>query len=69
AIANYVVGSGINTYLGIIPQVLGGPNFVKLMTEDVQEFIGAHFVFEKDPLVMVDKIMVDLEAKRVGLGI
>lgn len=69
SIANYVVGSGINTYLGIIPQVLGSPNFTKLLTEDCQEFIGAHFVFEKDPIVMVDKIMVDLEAQRVGLGI
>nr|WP_320024958.1 anaerobic carbon-monoxide dehydrogenase catalytic subunit [uncultured Acetobacterium sp.] len=69
SIANYVVGSGINTYLGVIPQVLGSPNFTKLLTEDCQEFIGAHFVFEKDPIVMVDKIMEDLEAKRVGLGI
>jgi len=69
AIANYVVGSGINTYLGIIPQVLGSPNFTKLMTEDCQEFLGAHFVFEKDPLIMVDKIMVDLEDKRTALGI
>lgn len=69
AIANYVVGSGINTYLGVIPPVLGGPNFTKLMTEDCHEFIGAHFVFEKDPIVMVDKIMEDMEAKRVALGI
>ncbi|MGL4606773.1 MAG: anaerobic carbon-monoxide dehydrogenase catalytic subunit [Eubacteriaceae bacterium] len=69
AIANYVVGSGINTYLGIVPQVLGSPNFVKLMTEDVQDFIGAHFVFEKDPMVMVDKIMEDMEQKRTALGI
>lgn len=69
SIANYVVGSGINTYLGVIPQVLGSPNFTKLLTEDCQEFIGAHFVFEKDPMVMVDKIMEDIEAKRVALGI
>ncbi|KAF5079027.1 Carbon monoxide dehydrogenase 1 [anaerobic digester metagenome] len=69
SIANYVVGSGINTYLGVIPQVLGSPNFTKLLTEDCQEFIGAHFVFEKDPMVMVDKIMEDMEAKRTALGI
>ncbi|MBC3887044.1 anaerobic carbon-monoxide dehydrogenase catalytic subunit [Acetobacterium paludosum] len=69
SIANYVVGSGINTYLGVIPQVLGSPNFTKLLTEDCQEFLGAHFVFEKDPLVTVDKIMVDLEDKRTALGI
>lgn len=69
SIANYVVGSGINTYLGIIPQVLGSPNFTKLLTEDCQEFLGAHFVFEKDPMIMVDKIMEDMEAKRTALGI
>jgi carbon-monoxide dehydrogenase catalytic subunit len=69
SIANYVVGSGINTYLGVIPQVLGSPNFTKLLTEDCQEFLGAHFVFEKDPIVMVDKIMEDMEAKRTALGI
>ncbi|MGE4508565.1 MAG: anaerobic carbon-monoxide dehydrogenase catalytic subunit [Eubacteriaceae bacterium] len=69
SIANYVVGTGINTYLGVIPQVLGSPNFTKLLTEDCHEFLGAHFIFEKDPMVMVDKIMEDLEAKRVGLGI
>lgn len=69
SIANYVVGSGINTYLGVIPQVLGSPNFTKLLTEDCQEFIGAHFIFEKDPIVMVDKIMEDMEEKRTALGI
>lgn len=69
SIANYVVGTGINTYLGVIPQVLGSPNFTKLLTEDVMDMLGAKFVFEKDPIVMVDKIMEDIEAKRVALGI
>jgi len=69
AIANYVVATGLNTYLGIIPQVTGSPEFVKLMTEDIEKVVGAKFVFEKDPMIMVDKIMVDIEAKRVALGI
>ena len=69
AIANYVVASGLNTYLGVIPQVTGSPDFVKLMTEDIEKVVGAKFVFEKDPMVMVDKIMEDIEAKRVTLGI
>jgi carbon-monoxide dehydrogenase catalytic subunit len=69
SIANYVVGSGINTYLGVIPQVLGSPNFTKLLTEDCMDMVGAKFVFEKDPNVMVEKIMEDLEAKRTALGI
>ncbi|WP_414732363.1 anaerobic carbon-monoxide dehydrogenase catalytic subunit [Acetobacterium carbinolicum] len=69
SIANYVVGTGINTYLGVIPQVLGSPNFTKLLTEDVMDMLGAKFVFEKDPIAMVDKIMVDIEEKRTALGI
>ncbi|MBK5245406.1 MAG: carbon monoxide dehydrogenase, partial [Eubacteriaceae bacterium] len=69
AIANYVVASGLNTYLGVVPQVTGSPEFVKLMTEDIEKVVGAKFVFEKDPMIMVDKIMVDIEAKRVALGI
>ncbi|MEG0377234.1 MAG: anaerobic carbon-monoxide dehydrogenase catalytic subunit [Eubacterium sp.] len=69
AIASYVVGSGLNTYLGIIPYVDGSPNFVKLMTEDLVEMTGATYVFEKDPTVMAEKIMVDIEDKRTKLGI
>jgi len=69
SIANYVVGSGINTYLGVIPQVLGSPNFTKLLTEDCMDMLGAKFVFEKDPMATVEKIMVDLEEKRTALGI
>ncbi|MEG0075116.1 MAG: anaerobic carbon-monoxide dehydrogenase catalytic subunit [Eubacterium sp.] len=69
AIASYVVGSGLNTYLGIIPYVDGSPNFVKLMTEDLVEMTGATYVFEKDPTVMAEKIMVDIDDKRTKLGI
>ncbi len=69
SIANYVVATGINTYLGVIPQVLGSPNFVKLLTEDCMDMLGAKFVWEKDPMIMVDMIMEDIEAKRTALGI
>lgn len=69
SIASYVVASGVNTYLGVIPQVLGSPNFTKLLNEGVKENVGAVYVFEKDPMVAVEKMMEDIEAKRVALGI
>lgn len=69
AIASYVVASGITTYLGVIPQVLGSPDFTELLNEGVRDNVGAVYVFEKDPVITVDKMMVDLEAKRTALGI
>lgn len=69
AIASYVVGSGINTYLGIIPYVDGSENFKKLMNEEIVETTGAAYIFEKDPIAMAEKIMVDIEDKRTKLGI
>jgi carbon-monoxide dehydrogenase catalytic subunit len=69
SIASYVVASGINTYLGVIPQVLGSPEFTELLNEGVRANVGAVYVFEKDPMVAVEKMMEDIEAKRVALGI
>ncbi|KNZ42372.1 anaerobic carbon-monoxide dehydrogenase catalytic subunit [Acetobacterium bakii] len=69
SIASYVVASGINTYLGIIPQVLGSVEFTELLNEGVRANVGAVYVFEKDPLVAVEKMMVDIEEKRTALGI
>ena len=69
AIASYCVGSGINTYLGIVPYVDGSENFKKLMTEGLMETTKSVFVFEKDPVVMADLIADDIEEKRKNLGI
>ena len=69
SIASYVVASGINTYLGVIPQVLGSPEFTELLNVGVKENVGAIYVFEKDPMATVEKMMVDIEDKRTALGI
>ncbi|MEG2651642.1 MAG: hypothetical protein RSA63_12275, partial [Eubacterium sp.] len=60
---------GLNTYLGVTPYVAGSPNFMKEMSEGLKEYTGAGFVFETDPMKMVDLIMEDIEDKRVKLGI
>jgi len=69
AIASYCVGSGINTYLGIVPYVDGSENFKKLMTEGLMDVTKSVFVFEKDPVVMAELIADDIEEKRKNLGI
>ena len=69
AIASYVVSSGLNTYLGVMPYVSGSENFMKLMTEGVKEWTGAAYVFESDPIKAAELIMADIEDKRTKLGI
>jgi carbon-monoxide dehydrogenase catalytic subunit len=69
SIASYVVASGINTYLGVIPQVTGSPEFTELLTKGVVANVGAKYVFEIDPVVTVEKMMIDIEEKRTALGI
>lgn len=69
AIASYVVGTGLNTYLGVMPYVDGSENFKKLMTEGIEEWTGAHYVFESDPIKTAELIRADIEEKRKKLGI
>ncbi|MGI6110154.1 MAG: anaerobic carbon-monoxide dehydrogenase catalytic subunit, partial [Eubacteriaceae bacterium] len=69
AIATYCVGSGLNTYLGIVPYVEGSDVFMDLMTDGMKDWTGAKFVFEKDPDKTADLIIEDIEEKRAALGI
>lgn len=69
SIACYVVGSGINTYLGVVPYVDGSENVKEIMTKGWDETCGAHFVFEKDPHKAVEIMLADIEDKRKKLGI
>ncbi len=69
AIAFYVVASGITTFLGVVPPILGSPAIVRLATEGVKELLGACFVVEPDPLKCGDAIVAHLNEKRLGLGL
>lgn len=69
AIAFYVVASGITTFLGVVPPILGSSNVVKLATEGLKEVVGASFVVEPDPLKCADAIVEHLDEKRRGLGL
>ncbi|MFZ7119964.1 MAG: anaerobic carbon-monoxide dehydrogenase catalytic subunit [Eubacteriaceae bacterium] len=69
AIGTYVVSSGIDTYLGVTPQVTGSARFTDMLTNKIEEKVGAKFFFEEDPIVCAQKIMERIEEKRDKLGI
>jgi carbon-monoxide dehydrogenase catalytic subunit len=69
AIANYVVATGIDTYLGIEPQVKGSSQMMELITEGTRKLTGAGYIINKDPHELVAAIIAGIEAKREALGI
>ena len=69
AIANYVVATGIDTYLGIEPQVKGSSQMMELITEGTRKMVGAGFIINTDPHKLVSSIIEGIEAKRAALGI
>ncbi len=69
AIAFYVVASGITTFLGVVPPILGSPAIVKLATEGLKDVVGASFVVEPDPVKCADAIVAHLNVKRRALGL
>ncbi|MDR1100605.1 MAG: anaerobic carbon-monoxide dehydrogenase catalytic subunit [Treponema sp.] len=69
AIANYVVATGIDTYLGIEPQVKGSAQMMELITEGTRKLTGAGYIINKDPHELVKNIISGIEAKRAALGI
>lgn len=69
SIANYVVATGIDTYLGIDPLVSGSEQMMELITKGTKEWVGAGYVINTDPDELVKSIIDGIEAKRDALGI
>jgi carbon-monoxide dehydrogenase catalytic subunit len=69
AIGTYVVTSGIDTFLGVTPQVTGAEAFTNMLTNTIEEKVGAKFFFEEDPIICAEKILERMEEKRDKLGI
>jgi len=69
SIANYVVATGIDTYLGIDPLVSGSEQMMHLITEGTRDWVGAGYVINTDPDELVKAIIDGIEAKRDALGI
>ncbi len=69
SIANYVVSTGIDTYLGIEPQVKGSSQMMELITEGTRKITGAGYIINTDPDILVQAMIDGIEAKRAALGI
>ena len=69
SIANYVVATGIDTYLGIDPLVGGSDQMMELITTGTKEWVGAGYYIETNPDKLVAAILDAIEAKRDALGI
>ena len=48
SIGNYVVATGIDTFLGVAPQVTGGPKVTELLTGGIRDWVEAAYTVETD---------------------
>jgi carbon-monoxide dehydrogenase catalytic subunit len=69
SIGVYAVGSGIYTVLGPMPPITGSMNVVKLLTEGLEDVVGATFAVAPDPEEAALLIRRHIEAKRKALGL
>jgi anaerobic carbon-monoxide dehydrogenase catalytic subunit len=67
--AVFALAFGLYTYVNPVPTVTGGPNLVKLLTEDLPGVTGGILSVEKDAVKAVEGILAHIEAKRKKLGI
>jgi carbon-monoxide dehydrogenase catalytic subunit len=65
----YCVASGITTHLGPMPPVTGSMNVVKLLTEGLNDVVGAAFAVETDPEKAAVFLTRVIEKKRKALGL
>ena len=65
----YFVASGVFTHLGPMPPVTGSMNVVKLLTEGLEDVVGATFAVEPDPQKASRILIGHIEKKRNALGL
>ncbi len=71
SIGNYVVATGIDTYLGVDPYSKGSSEVTALLQGDhgVKDWVEANYTVEKDIDKLGDLMIADIEKKRKALGI
>ena len=68
SIAEYFVGTGVSTLLGVMPRIGGSPYVTKLLTDDIEHLINAKFWVEPDPRKACAILFDHIEQKRQALG-
>ena len=69
SIGNYVVATGLDTFLGVDPYVSGSDQVAGLLTEGVRDWVEAAYTVEKDIDKLGDLMIERIEEKRAALGI
>lgn len=69
SIGNYVIATGIDTYLGIVPYTSGSDVVTDILTNKVEDWVGASFTFETDIDKLGDLMIERIEEKRRALNI
>lgn len=67
--AVFALAFGLYTYVNPVPPVTGGPDLVKLLTEDIEGITGGKMDVETDAAKAADNILAHIESKRNKLGI
>jgi carbon-monoxide dehydrogenase catalytic subunit len=67
--AVFALAFGLYTYVNPVPTVTGGPELVKLLTQDCREVTGGVMDVEQDAVKAADNILAHIEANRKKLGI
>ena len=71
SIGNYVVSTGLDTFLGVDPYVSGSSEICDLLfgEDGINKWVEAKYVVEKDIDKMGDMMIARIEEKRAALGI
>ena len=71
SIGNYVIATGIDTFLGVEPYVKGSEEVCNLLTGEhgVKDWVEANYTVETDIEKLGDLMIERIEAKRTALGI
>jgi carbon-monoxide dehydrogenase catalytic subunit len=69
SIGNYVVATGLDTFLGVDPYVSGSDQVAGLLTNGVRDWVEAAYTVEKDIDKLGDLMIERIEEKRAALGI
>ncbi len=69
SIGNYVVATGIDTFLGVVPYTGGSDVVTNLLTDGIKDWVGAKYTFETDINKLGDLMIERIEEKRLALHI
>jgi carbon-monoxide dehydrogenase catalytic subunit len=69
AIGIGAVTLGITVHLGVPPPIMGGPEVVKILSEDIPKRTGSKFIIEPDPDKAAEALKEVINSKRKELGL